>query len=658
LARSRPQFFLADLVAIVALGGLLMAAVRSEEFSHFAGIIVLIWLLGIAWVVFRQRRTAPTCEECGRPFFPPRKKLSPAVCPQCGQPRPQGGRESMPLVISFWTVLALLLVSGAIVSFATIDFWHPPPTSLLWMALVLIVSPLGMLVLLALFVVLFVARGTGFSTARSQAQPCEKCGSIGTRDESAGPRICPRCRLRHLSGDELRKEQAKGAWIILALVTSIALVIGFVLPGAFGFPSGGNSWIAVVLGTVAAMVGLCAALFVALVLFVLVRQFRLKSESYVLSLARKASGDAGEVVRSGLTMIWFSAPPDPAPALIEQMESIRGRIDSTFGTELGRQPPLRILCFAKRSGFEAFLGPFAASLRDWLRTQNGIYIRQPSRIVVLCGEASPVRVGDWEETARSLLCTYFLEFAPASSLPYWLQRGICGALSIEDDRRARFNRKMLAALARGGTLGMELLTIDEKGLMKQIRRSMDLRSFAGADQTSTEAWSLFEFLCGKQAPATRLAQLRAFLGDNQSKSKPTETFARHFGFGFDSFSECWRVWVADQGARAFALPAPPIEDGLVNRVIPLIENRQAKRGDRVLAIRYIGADGHVLAADALIGLLRGDESISREEVVWALEAISGMAYGDDQDRWSAWWETLPIEIRERCRRHAEGAATA
>jgi hypothetical protein len=47
-----------------------------------------------------------------------------------------------------------------------------------------------------------------------------------------------------------------------------------------------------------------------------------------------------------------------------------------------------------------------------------------------------------------------------------------------------------------------------------------------------------------------------------------------------------------------------------------------------------------------------------EEVVCALEAISGMAYGDDQDRWSAWWEGLPIEIRERCRRHADGVATA
>jgi len=54
----------------------------------------------------------------------------------------------------------------------------------------------------------------------------------------------------------------------------------------------------------------------------------------------------------------------------------------------------------------------------------------------------------------------------------------------------------------------------------------------------------------------------------------------------------------------------------------------------------------VLGADALIGLLRGDDAIPREEVVWALEAVSGMTYGDDQDRWAAWWKSLPTEIRE------------
>ncbi|MGO9113107.1 MAG: hypothetical protein ACLP9L_28065, partial [Thermoguttaceae bacterium] len=89
-----------------------------------------------------------------------------------------------------------------------------------------------------------------------------------------------------------------------------------------------------------------------------------------------------------------------------------------------------------------------------------------------------------------------------------------------------------------------------------------------------------------------------------------------------------------------------------------IEDRQAPRDDRIVAIRNMGNEGYVVGADALIGLLQGDDAIPREEVVWALEAISGLAYGDDQDRWAAWWGQLPAEIREGRRRHEEEAGTA
>jgi hypothetical protein len=58
----------------------------------------------------------------------------------------------------------------------------------------------------------------------------------------------------------------------------------------------------------------------------------------------------------------------------------------------------------------------------------------------------------------------------------------------------------------------------------------------------------------------------------------------------------------------------------------------------------------------LIGLLRSDDTIARKEVTWALEAISGMAYGDDQERWTAWWNALPTEIRERHRQQEEPLA--
>jgi hypothetical protein len=128
-------------------------------------------------------------------------------------------------------------------------------------------------------------------------------------------------------------------------------------------------------------------------------------------------------------------------------------------------------------------------------------------------------------------------------------------------------------------------------------------------------------------------------------------FERHFGFGFNRLVENWREWVQNRGIGDFALTPTHIEEDLRNRLIPLIENRQANPDDRILAIRNMGTGRHVLGADALLGLLGNGDPIPRTEVIWALEAISGETYGDDADRWTAWWNALPTEIRDRRRQH-------
>jgi hypothetical protein len=134
--------------------------------------------------------------------------------------------------------------------------------------------------------------------------------------------------------------------------------------------------------------------------------------------------------------------------------------------------------------------------------------------------------------------------------------------------------------------------------------------------------------------------------ENDHGAKASPIF---FGHGFDPLVESWQEWVREQGVGTFTRPPACIEEGLLNRLIPLLENRQANPDDRTLAIRDMGSNGYALGADVLIGLLGNDEAIAREEVTGALEAISGMAYGDDRDRWTAWFSTLPSEARERRR---------
>ena len=107
------------------------------------------------------------------------------------------------------------------------------------------------------------------------------------------------------------------------------------------------------------------------------------------------------------------------------------------------------------------------------------------------------------------------------------------------------------------------------------------------------------------------------------------------------------------------LPRSAIQESLRTRVIPRIEDRQAPREDRILAVRAMGSGAHAVGADSLIGVLQCDDSIPKEEVVWALEAISGMAYGEDHDRWVPWWSNLPSEIREwRPRKECEEGTVA
>jgi len=422
VARSRLQYFLADLVAIVALGGLVLALVRStEQPANFVGILFLICLVGTVWLTLRKMRGQPACEECGRRFVPPRKRPSIPLCPRCGQPQLGPGRSRKALAISFWAVLALIVIVVALVRFLTVDLAGSAHPSISWIALYGIALPLQLTLLLGLSLVLLGAR-FWVGSARRKPVPCEKCGSIIPPEGTTGPLICPRCRLRHLPKEQLRKEQAKGVWIILALLLIMGLFAGFMLPvsvsshlgvsywvalplvivattvglpvivfvalvllyvvraclrdkpsaflarllivgliAAFVLPVfvgshfGISYWIALPLVIVAVMVGLPAVFFIALVLHNVMRARRLRGESYVLASARKASGQEGEVVRSGPVTVWYSGPTNPVPLLTEQMEASRSRVESLLGREIGNQPPLRILCFRTRSAFEAFV---------------------------------------------------------------------------------------------------------------------------------------------------------------------------------------------------------------------------------------------------------------------------------------------------------------
>jgi hypothetical protein len=653
---KRPRYFLADLLAIVASCGLVLAFIRTGGHDTGVGGPLTFALVFVALLMYRLWRGAVICDECGQRFSKQAMRRSPSFCPRCSIPQLRYPRGPNVLNLFFWGVLSLTVLT-ALPSIALVqNLASAPPGFIAWVVSSRIIVIGGLMLPWVLFFVTLVAR-FGMEPGPPEPRPCEKCGTVIPPAGVTEPQICPRCRLQYLSPEQLRKKQANGWWMILGALLLAGLATTLVLHNWAASCLGLSSWIAVPLITVTAMLGL-AAVFLATVLFIvipvrLVRTRCLRSEQGILASASKASGEGGEVLRNEAAIVWYSGPTNPVPLLLEAMEETRCRFESLLGRELVSRPP-RILCFQRRDAFHAFLKPFAAPYLNFIRAVDGIHFRQPHRILTVCTEPVPYRVVDVERTTRALFYYHYIfAFASNGSPAPWLQRGISKALTSDDHDRTRLNRKMLVSLSRGTTWAADLFTLSDKELVKLLRSWRDHRTFARFEQFSAEAWSLFEYLGGTPAPPERRDRFREFLNESKLKNQPDNTFQRHLGFGFDHLFASWREWVLLQGIGSFMLPSAPVEDWLFTRVIPLVEDSHAKAEHRILAIRYVGVEGYVLGADALIGLLQGCDVIPREEVVWALESISGMPYGDDRERWAAWWDSIPAEIRERRQRRAE-----
>jgi predicted Zn-ribbon and HTH transcriptional regulator len=197
VARRRPQFFLADLAAIIALCALGAALWVALPRRGSIGVIYL----GIAFVIFtwstiRQRREGPACEECGRRFVLRMKIGKPLLCPQCGHSQRPRTRTGRALVIGSRCVLALLVLFVLLIGFFPIEMGGPrglpPRFDTLAIAVVVAVIFLTAL-LLGLVVPLLLS-----STALPEAAPCKMCGTILRPYELGQPLVCPRCRRGHV----------------------------------------------------------------------------------------------------------------------------------------------------------------------------------------------------------------------------------------------------------------------------------------------------------------------------------------------------------------------------------------------------------------------------------------------------------------------------
>jgi hypothetical protein len=487
----------------------------------------------------------------------------------------------------------------------------------------------------------------GIMRAQRRAPTCQECGRRFVPPEgkkATGPLICPRCRLRHLTPVQAKQEKAKGKRALVMLAFWLTVVSGIFLwvPVETRFPE--TFWIALPIAALGATFGLVAALVLVLFAYVLVRNLLLRSESLLFARARKAARSEGDVTRIGATTFWCSGPDDPVPMLTQELETTRGRFASMFATTDNGPPRLRVLCFATRVGFETFHGQ---SLN--LASLDGLYAGIPSRWVTYCSEVVPTRLVNPEWTARTLFGFALLDTSRGSTALSWLQQGVGNSLAAGGDAGplGRLNRKVLVSIAKGTTLGPDdLFTPSKRKLNRLVVTGIpDHARFAKARQFAAQAWSLVEYLAGPTSTGDRREHFRAFVKDRQLRRGGEAVFEGHFGFGYERLLEGWREWVRARGVGTHEPPPPRHRDALLDRVIPLAADPGARIMDRIEAIRSLGWAGYVLGADTLIDVLRDPGEVPREEVVWALESISGLTLGDDPDAWEPWWNALPAEVR-------------
>jgi len=427
---------------------------------------------------------------------------------------------------------------------------------------------------------------------------------------------------------------------LLAIVI-LLLMLSFVVVWPFSeFIEARVGWLAYPLIAIGLFVVLFGLYFVGGVMRCLIGMWRMSNPGHALRVARACAREVGKETAFGPATVYVLGPTDPTLMLKGQMETCRARFESLASESVEIERPLRFYVFGKRNAFDAFFR------RAFLYGSNldGMYIPWSTATISITTEFPAYRLADPERVARLLLSYYLLDTYRKCPSPLWLQAGIANVLACGADEQelARLNRRMHASVSRGTMLGTaDLFHANPRAMIRLVRDWQDLTNFKRCTQLFSQAWSVAEYLCGNEAPDDRRERFRGFLKEAGPKEPQEQVFQRNFDHDFDTLLGGWRTWVLDHGIGFHGPPPPHIRDTLLVGVIPIVQDHGAHPLERIQAIREMGRAGYVLGADALIEILDADDQIPREEVIWSLEAISGLVLGADPKRWADWWDGLP-----------------
>jgi hypothetical protein len=470
---------------------------------------------------------------------------------------------------------------------------------------------------------------------------CPECGRRflpAKKNESST--LCHECRHRTIDPIAAQKARAKGLWTLVPLAILTGILVGFMVQTPYvGIYSSSRFWVTLLLVSLGAAAAFFAVVVAIAVVFAIARMLLFRSERYTLRVARKSADEQGTIERVGPLTVWWSGPDDPVPMVSEQMEVARNQFEHLVNEQVDLGRPLRVLCCSKRSSFVCYHRQTIPNL--W--NLDGLYVPSHGPTITITTDQVPYRLNDPPRTVCLLCIFHFLRVHKGFLPPFWILHGIGNSLSNSGrlDRLEILNRKMIVALAHRSALDADLFAVNGRAITRLARNWYEHESFAAFSSLGARAWSVIEYLCGRDAPPQRREPFKAFLKDLRAKGTQEAIFQHHFGFGFEALLGQWREWVIERGPGSYVPPPPEIQQALTNAIIPTIRNPSARIMDRIQAIREIGRVGYAMGADTLIDLLRSNNMILTPEIVWSLQAVSGQGWGHDVDRWQAWIESVP-----------------
>jgi hypothetical protein len=489
--------------------------------------------------------------------------------------------------------------------------------------------------LLAGIVVLVCHVGRRLVQNPKQAVVCRDCGQqFLPRTAICSPPVCPRCQQRSLTPDQWRVAHSKNlrmGWIaIFWIVVALAVVLWLLLDQ----PNGAFDWVhfsILVLATIFAV--LVAIVFMAVVATV-TRTRLMRGDEYALAHARKVAGESGREELRGPVSLWSFGCEPILDGLMICKESVQRRFETLTGDGLETRGTLRIFVFAKRQALVNFHRQASTDL--W--HADGVYLGDgPVHTITLTTEVVPYHLTEFDRLTKSVFGFYVVQLYKGFVLDPWLRHGIASTLASNSADLARVNRKMLVALERQSVLGPELFRLRHRGLMRLLSGWRDQATFAKHTQFMQQSWSFVDYMWGDEAQATLRDPFRVFLRSLEQRESAESALERDMRRSPEELLDGWKDWVRKRGVGTYGEPPAHVQAAILNRVVPIIEDPRAKVMDRIQAIREMGRLGYTVGADALIRLLADGSEIPTNELVWSLEAISGLVLGDDLKRWEAWW---------------------